>query len=154
MKRELTLKIGNEEVMVTATREGQAIRIARGDEEYTVQVLAETVVGSQVAAAPAAPLAPVASSAPRAAAAPAAPAAAPAGGGAGGPGAVPCPMTGVVDQVLVQDGASVAEGDKIVILEAMKMYIDVTAPAAGTVSGVAVKAGDSVKEGQSLMTIG
>lgn len=63
-------------------------------------------------------------------------------------------MTGVIDKVLVQDGAAVAEGDTIVVLEAMKMYIDVTSPATGTVSGIAVSTGDSVKEGQTLLTIG
>jgi oxaloacetate decarboxylase alpha subunit len=63
-------------------------------------------------------------------------------------------MTGVIDQVLVQEGASVAEGDTIIVLEAMKMYSDVMASASGTVSGISVKPGDSVKEGQQLLSIG
>jgi glutaconyl-CoA/methylmalonyl-CoA decarboxylase subunit gamma len=163
MKRELTLKINDQDVTVTATREGQAITVERGEERYTVEVVAETIVGAPAIAPPAAaPARPSAGGAPAGRApagkAPASPApaaqASGGGGAAGGPGAVPAPMTGVIDKVLVQDGAAVGEGDTVVVLEAMKMYIDVTAPVAGTVSGIAVSSGDSVKEGQTLLTIG
>jgi acetyl-CoA carboxylase biotin carboxyl carrier protein len=63
-------------------------------------------------------------------------------------------MTGVIDQVLVAEGDTVTEGQNVVVLEAMKMYIDVAAPEGGTVSSVSVKAGDSVKEGDPLLAIG
>jgi biotin carboxyl carrier protein len=62
-------------------------------------------------------------------------------------------MTGVIDQVLVAPGDSVAEGARLVVLEAMKMYIDVMAPTAGIVASVAVAAGESVKEGQQLLVV-
>ncbi|MFA7566963.1 MAG: biotin/lipoyl-containing protein, partial [Alkalispirochaeta sp.] len=60
----------------------------------------------------------------------------------------------VVDQVLVAEGATVSEGDKVVVLEAMKMYIDVMAFSSGSVTAISVKPGDNVKEGQPLLTIG
>ncbi len=149
MKRELTLQFGQQEIAVTAHREGNAIVVSRGEDTFTVTITGEKIIGSTVAVAPAPAAAAPAPSrpavAPSSAAAPATP--------AGGPGVVPSPMTGVVDKILVQDGTVVAEGEKVLILEAMKMYIDVTAPASGTVSGIAVKSGDSIKEGQALMTI-
>jgi biotin carboxyl carrier protein len=57
-------------------------------------------------------------------------------------------------QVLVEAGASVSEGDELVILESMKMEIPVTAPAAGTVSEVRVKPEDQVQEGDVLVVLG
>jgi biotin carboxyl carrier protein len=56
-------------------------------------------------------------------------------------------------QVLVQAGASVSEGDELMILESMKMEIPVTAPAAGTVSEVRVKPEDQVQEGDVLVVL-
>lgn len=156
MKRELTLQFGGQEISVTAHREGNAIVVSRGDDTYTVEITGEKIMGSTVAvvAPSAAPTpAPTPSST---ASPPSSPSSAPATAASaapGGPGVVPSPMTGVVDKVLVQDGAAVTEGEKVLILEAMKMYIDVTAPVSGTVSGIAVKSGDTIKEGQALMTI-
>ncbi|MFW5695172.1 MAG: acetyl-CoA carboxylase biotin carboxyl carrier protein subunit [Alkalispirochaeta sp.] len=159
MKREFTLDIDGQEITVAAERDGDAITVTRDDATYTVRILSESVVGVQAGtrhptgggvrtAAPA-------PQAPRAAGPAAAPA--PATGQGGGPpagaGAVTSPMTGVIDQVLVADGASVSEGDTIIILEAMKMYIDVMASTAGTVTGISVKPGDSVQEGQPLLSI-
>jgi pyruvate carboxylase subunit B len=62
-------------------------------------------------------------------------------------------MTGVIDQVLVGAGDAVTEGQVIIVLEAMKMFIDVMAPHDGSVTSVSVAAGDSVKEGQALLSI-
>ena len=56
-------------------------------------------------------------------------------------------------QVLVQAGATVSEGDELMILESMKMEIPVTAPAAGTVSEVRVKPEDQVQEGAGLVVL-
>lgn len=157
MKREFTLDIDGQEITVAAERDGDAIKVSRDDTTYTVRILSESVVGVQSGSRR-----PTGTSGVRAAA----PTPPPARGGgtpaaaqpsstqpAGGPGAITSPMTGVIDQVLVQEGASVAEGDTIIVLEAMKMYIDVMASTSGTVSGIAVKPGDSVKEGQQLLSI-
>jgi biotin carboxyl carrier protein len=56
-------------------------------------------------------------------------------------------------QVVVEVGATVAEGDELVILESMKMEIPVTAPLGGTVAEVRVKPEDQVQEGDVLVVI-
>ena len=50
-------------------------------------------------------------------------------------------------------GDSVAEGDVVIILEAMKMETEIRAHQAGTVSAVKVKEGDSVSVGDVLITL-
>lgn len=106
-------------------------------------------------AAPAAPVAP----APQAAApapapaAPAAPAPAPqAAAPAGGAGDVVAPMPGTVLKVNVNNGDTVASGDVILILEAMKMENEIVAPCAGTVT-LNVKAGETVDTDAVLASV-
>lgn len=60
-------------------------------------------------------------------------------------------IAGTVVKVLVEDGQEVAEGDTLLVLEAMKMETEVTAPKAGTVAHVAVASGDAVQGGQVLV---
>lgn len=67
--------------------------------------------------------------------------------------AVPAPLAGNIFKVLVQPGQQVEEGQTIMILEAMKMETEVSAPRAGTVQAVAVKEGDSVAVGDALLTL-
>ncbi|MCV6626306.1 MAG: biotin/lipoyl-binding protein, partial [Cellvibrionaceae bacterium] len=54
---------------------------------------------------------------------------------------------------LVSPGQQVNEGDTIMILEAMKMETEVSAPKSGTVGSINVKEGDSVAVGDCLLTI-
>ncbi|MBQ3557201.1 MAG: pyruvate carboxylase subunit B [Oscillospiraceae bacterium] len=90
-----------------------------------------------------------------AAAAPAAvPAAAPAAAPAAGETAVKSPMPGSVAKVLCSAGQAVNAGDVLVVLEAMKMEIEVSAPCAGTVKSVAASAGAAVATDDLLVTIG
>lgn len=63
------------------------------------------------------------------------------------------PLPANVWQVLVQPGDQVAEGDKMIILEAMKMEIPITAPAAGRVSEVLCMPGKLVTPGQALCLV-
>jgi acetyl-CoA/propionyl-CoA carboxylase, biotin carboxylase, biotin carboxyl carrier protein len=65
-------------------------------------------------------------------------------------GAPVAPMDGVVVKVAVIPGEVVERHAVLVVLEAMKMQIPVTAPAAGTVQAVLVAPGDSVTTGQPL----
>ncbi len=67
--------------------------------------------------------------------------------------AVPAPMPGLIVEIPVKAGDTVAAGDVIVILEAMKMENEVTTPVGGTVTAVMVKKGDSVDTGTPLLTI-
>ncbi|MCQ3830424.1 sodium-extruding oxaloacetate decarboxylase subunit alpha [Microbulbifer elongatus] len=82
---------------------------------------------------------------------PAGAAAAPAATGGGEP--VKAPLAGNIFKVLVKPGDQVAEGQTIVVLEAMKMETAVSAPRAGSVTGVTIKEGDSVAVGDDLLTI-
>ena len=53
----------------------------------------------------------------------------------------------------VQVGGTVADGDEIVVVEAMKMEIPVSAPAAGTLASLLVKIDDLVAEGQTVAIV-
>lgn len=81
------------------------------------------------------------------------PAASVAAAASGGGDPVPAPLAGNIWKVQVQPGEQVAEGDVIVILEAMKMETEVRAAKAGVVGTVSVKEGDSVQVGDTLLTI-
>lgn len=59
-------------------------------------------------------------------------------------------LNATVWKVEAQAGASVQEGDTLIVLEAMKMEIPVPAPRAGTVQTVLVNEGQPVAEGQPL----
>lgn len=96
--------------------------------------------------APAAP-------APVAAATPAAPVqAAPAAGLAAGE-AIKSPMPGNILKINVAQGQSVAEGQVLMILEAMKMENEIVATRAGTVAQIAVSKGAVVETGTPLIVI-
>lgn len=62
-------------------------------------------------------------------------------------------ITGTVWKIEVQVGATVGEGDTVVILESMKMEMPVEAPAAGTVREIKIKEGEPVDEGRTLLII-
>jgi len=88
-------------------------------------------------------------SAPVAAAAPA-PAAASAGAG----NAQKAPLPGTITSINVKVGDTVAVGDVVIVLEAMKMQNNIEAEYAGTITSITVNPGDSVMEGAVLLTIG
>lgn len=116
--------------------------------EVTVDGKIYTVTLPERKAAPKPVVKPAVASAP--AAAPAAPkAAAPAAGG----NCVTAPLNGKITQVLVKAGDSVAAGDTVVMLEAMKMENAITAEAAGTVKSILVAIGDQVEGGQALVEL-
>ena len=112
-----------------------------------------------VAAAPAAPApAPAPAAAPAPAPAPAAepapaPAAAPVSVGAGET-PVNSPMPGSIFKIECTVGQSVKAGDVLIVLEAMKMEIEVSAPADGTVKAIAVSTGATVNTDDLLVTLG
>ena len=80
---------------------------------------------------------------------PAPKAAAPAG--AGKP--VTSPLPGVIIEVSVKEGQTVKAGQKVAVLEAMKMENDVVAPQDGTLASVDVATGASVEAGSVLATM-
>jgi biotin carboxyl carrier protein len=72
---------------------------------------------------------------------------------AAGESSVRAPIPGLIVKVLVTPGQVVAEGETLVILEAMKMENDVRAPHAGTVHEVRVTPGMQVALGQVLVSV-
>ncbi len=80
----------------------------------------------------------------------AAPAAAPA---AAGGAKVAAPLAGNIFKINVKEGQSVASGDVVMIMEAMKMETEVRSTSAGTVASIAVKEGDAVQTGDTLLTL-
>jgi biotin carboxyl carrier protein len=69
-------------------------------------------------------------------------------------GEVRSPGVGTVLEVLVSEGASVTQGEELVVIESMKVEIPVSAPRSGRVAAVAVGRGDQVQAGDLLLTIG
>ncbi|MEX5259416.1 biotin carboxylase N-terminal domain-containing protein [Kocuria sp. CPCC 205263] len=63
------------------------------------------------------------------------------------------PMQGTIVKIAVDNGDEVAEGDLVLVLEAMKMEQPLTAHKSGTVSGLSVNPGDTVSAGAVLATI-
>ncbi len=66
---------------------------------------------------------------------------------------ITAPLTGTVLRVLVQEGDAVSAGDIVVVLESMKMEIDVEAMFDGTVNGIHCAEGDPVQSGDVLIIL-
>ena len=79
-------------------------------------------------------------------------AAAPAPAAGGAVESIGAPLAGNIFKVLVRPGDAFAEGDVVMILEAMKMETEIRAAKGGTVASIDVKEGDSVTVGQSLLS--
>ncbi|WP_394128029.1 sodium-extruding oxaloacetate decarboxylase subunit alpha [Vibrio hepatarius] len=132
---------GKEEVAPAAP---QAQPAQGGIETYSVKVdgqVYDVEVGPQGQLTSVAP----STAAPQQAAAPVAP--------AGNSEMVPAPLAGNIFKVNVQSGAEVAEGDVLLILEAMKMETEVRAARGGIVQDLHVKEGDSVTVGAPLLSL-
>ena len=61
------------------------------------------------------------------------------------------PVDGIVTRIDVETGNQVTAGDVLLVVEAMKMENDITAPASAKISSIKVKTGDAVKAGQVLI---
>ena len=112
---------------------------------YTVEwekpVAPKPVVVAKPVASAAKPAAP--------ASAPAAAAPAPAAGGY----AIKTPLPGVIISIKVNVGDTVAKGQTVAVLEAMKMENNITSDRDGKIASVAVSAGDTVADGAILVTL-
>ena len=76
-----------------------------------------------------------------------------AGGAVAGDGVIRSPMPGKVASVAVKAGDTVAKGQTLMVLEAMKMEHALAAPFDGEVTSVSVSAGDQVSEGVALAAV-
>ena len=61
------------------------------------------------------------------------------------------PVSGIVVRVAAQVGQTLQTGDVLLVLEAMKMETNITAPAAGKIAAIKVNQGDSVQSGQVVV---
>lgn len=138
-------------------RESDLTEIELVDNDMRVKLVRQVTVAPMampVAAAPAAmPAAPAAAASP----APAAPAA---DVDADHPGAVNSPMVGVAylspeptSAPFVTIGSKVAQGQTLMLIEAMKTYNQIKAPRAGTVTRILVESGTPVEFGEPLMIV-
>ena len=150
--KEYKFKInGNEYNVAINGIEGKNADVTVNGVSYSVELENAPVAAPAPAAAPvAAPAAaPAAQAAPAPAAAPAAPkAAAPAGGRT-----ITSPLPGVILSIDVKEGQAVKRGQKIAVLEAMKMENEILAEFDGTVTAILVSKGDSVLEGANIATL-
>ena len=137
---EYKFKINGKEYSVTVNSiEGTNANVTVNGVGYDVEI--ESGAPAQAPAAPVAAPATVKEQKPAAQAAPA--------GGA----VVKSPLPGVIVEVSVKKGQSVKRGQKVAVLEAMKMENEILSPSDGTVSAVHVSKGDSILEGANVVTI-
>ncbi|MBQ6762162.1 MAG: biotin/lipoyl-binding protein [Bacteroidales bacterium] len=140
--KEYKFKIGGKEYNVTVNpKEGKFFDVTVNGATYEVE--AENAPAAAPAPQPAA--APV-QAAPAAAAAPA-----PKAAGAGEK--VASPLPGVIIEISVKEGQTVKAGQKVAVLEAMKMENEIPAPKDGTITDIHVHKGDTLQEGDPVVTI-
>jgi methylmalonyl-CoA carboxyltransferase small subunit len=70
---------------------------------------------------------------------------------AGSSSGLKAPISGTVVKILVEPGSEVKAGDTVVVLEAMKMETEITAPQDGKIAAVNIAVGDTVAGGQTLV---
>jgi biotin carboxyl carrier protein len=70
-----------------------------------------------------------------------------------GPAPLRAPMPGLISRVLVALGDTVAAGQGLVVMEAMKMENELRSPSAGTVRSIAVSPGTAVEKGALLVEL-
>lgn len=79
------------------------------------------------------------------------------GAGGGSPSSevrvVEAPMPGLIVAVQAQSGATIEQGAPVVIMEAMKMQMEIRAPSAGRIRSIRVQAGQEVSKGQVLVEL-
>ncbi|MBR6001737.1 MAG: biotin/lipoyl-binding protein [Bacteroidales bacterium] len=66
---------------------------------------------------------------------------------------VPSPMQGTVVEVKVSEGQAVRSGDTVIVIESMKMEVEISATADGVVKSILVQKGDQLEEGQNVVII-
>ena len=137
--KEYKFKIGGKEYNVTVNpKEGKFFDVTVNGATYEVE--AENAPAAAPVAQPVA--APVQAAA-------AAPAAKPAGAGE----KLASPLPGVIIEISVKEGQQVKAGQKVAILEAMKMENEIPAPKDGTITEIHVHKGDTLQEGDPVVTI-
>ena len=144
--KEYTIKInGNDYAVSIKNIDNNMATVTVNDTEYKVEVGGLTVKQVHKIATPS-PVIPT-STPPAGMSRPAATAAAAAGD-------IKSPLPGVILEVMVREGDTVKAGQRIMILEAMKMENNIDSDRDGVVKNIRANKGDSVLEGDVLITIG
>ena len=139
--KEYTFKINGKDYAVTiGEAEGKLLSVNVNGANYQVELENAPVAAPVQASTPAAPAA-------------VAPAAAPAAAPAGAGEKVNSPLPGVIVEVSVKEGQAVKAGQKVAVLEAMKMENEIPAPKDGTITAIHVQKGDSILEGAPVVSI-
>lgn len=141
MKKNIKFELDGKKYSVDVEREGDSLIIEKEGKKVEVKLLE----GEKKAPRPKPKAAVAAAPAPSSAPAVAAPAA--------GSGDVVAPMTGTIKEVKVAKGDSVSVDQLVVIMEAMKMDIEVFSHISGTVSEIYLAPGSSVKENQPIIKL-
>ena len=146
--KEYKFKINGKDYAVTiGDAEGKMLNVVVNGASYQVELEKEP------AAPAAAPAATPQQAAPAPAAAPAA-AASPAPAAGAGKTTIHSPLPGIIISIDVKEGQAVRRGQKVAVIEAMKMENDILAECDGTVTAVHARKGDSVLEGADIVSIG
>ena len=141
MKKTIRFQLDGDTFQVEVERNGDRLTVSREGERYTVELLTDAhALSGPPAAQAAAAVAPRASPAVQLRS-------------TAQPGELRAPMTGLVKEVKVAVGSDVKKGDVVLIMEAMKMDVEVSAPATGVVAEIAVRAGDTVESQAPLLMI-
>jgi biotin carboxyl carrier protein len=148
MKKRVRFRFENKTYEIDVDRQGDQLTVTGEGQSFKVTLLPEPVekvkpeekAQGRIPQAPAYTPEPVQTAPPTAA-------------GAGGGGALVAPMTGVIKELKVGVGHSVQTGQVVLVMEAMKMDIDVPAVAPGVVAEISVRPGDNVEAQQRLMVI-
>lgn len=146
--KEYKFKINGKEYNVAVNSiEGKTANVCVNGTTYNVEIDGDNAPAAiaPAVATPAAPATATPQNAPTAAPAPAA--------SAGGKDIV-SPLPGVIISVDVTVGSAVKRGQKVAVLEAMKMENEILAECDGTVTAVHVSKGDSILEDAKIVTIG
>lgn len=141
--KEYKFKInGNDYTVAINSIEGNIADVTVNGAAYKVEMENAPAVAAVPAPVSATPAAPVA-----------VPAAAPAPAPAGAAKVIEAPLPGVIIEVSVKEGQAVKAGQKVAVLEAMKMENEIQAECDGTVTAIHVAKGDQVVEGSKLISI-
>lgn len=161
MKKQIRFQFKGTTYTVDVERDGNELTLESSGVTYQVTLLPEEGAAKKPAAAKAeksrpTPTAAVAKSAPAAApvasAAPVTPAPLQPAAAASA-NILTAPLTGVVKEIKATEGRKVEAGEVVIVMEAMKMDIDISAQVSGTVQEVYVRQGDSVSANQQLIKI-
>ena len=147
--KEYKFKInGKEYAVAIGEADGKMLTVNVNGADYQVELENAPAASAAAGATPA--VAKKMADAPAESSAASAEAAKPAGAGV----TIKSPLPGIIISIDVKEGQAVKRGQKVAVIEAMKMENDILAEADGTVTAIFARKGDSVLEGADIVTIG